>query len=37
MDTVTWIQFLDKAVYISYRANTFGKDINQIIPSPGNF
>ena len=31
MGTVTWVQNLDAAVYISDWANTFGKSVNSII------
>ena len=31
MDTVTWVQILDKAIWISHGAKTFGKDMNSII------
>ena len=34
MDTVTWVQILDEAVYISKSANTFGKGMNPIILPP---
>ena len=27
MDTMTWVQILDKAVFNSHRANTLGKDM----------
>ena len=34
MDTATLVQNLDKAVYISYSPNIFGKGMNPIILLP---
>ena len=34
MDTVTQVQILDKAVFISHSTNTPGKGMNQIILPP---
>ena len=34
LDTAARVQNLDKAVCISHRTNTLGKDINPIIPHP---
>ena len=34
MDMATWVQILDKAVYISRCANTFGKGMNPDILPP---
>ena len=32
MDTVTWVQIRNEAVYISYWVNTLGEGMNPIIP-----
>ena len=34
MDTVIRVKFQYKAVWISYKANTFGKDVNLVIFFP---
>ena len=31
MDMVTWVQILNKTVYISHTDNTFGKGLNQVM------
>ena len=34
MESVTWVQFMDKATYISVHTNAFKKGMNPSIISP---